>query len=222
MLEKRIWFNKKGVVRFISHLDLMRTMTKVVQRSGVPLWYTEGFNPKPYVTFALPLSLGMESENDCFDIRLESEMPNEEILSSLKAVLPPLINITDVTDPVYKPKEIALAQFEITFSDLKDSKKLAQLIKKLLSSEELIVQKLGKKGRKKVLKDVDLIPFIKQYDVKETNGEILLSLVLPAGGETNINPSLLLDEIKRQSGEENMMCLIRRNKLITKDGKDFC
>lgn len=222
MLEKRIWFDKKGVVRFISHLDLMRTMTKIVQRSGISLWYTEGFNPKPYVTFALPLSLGMESENDCFDIRLEGETSNEEILSSLKAVLPPLINIIAVTDPVYKPKEIASAQFDITFSDLKDSEKLLELIKSLLNSEELVVQKLGKKGRKKVLKDIDLMPYIKYYDVNEENGEILLRLVLPAGGETNINPSLLIDEIKRQSGEEDMMCLIRRNKLITKDGKDFC
>lgn len=222
MQEKRIWFEKKGIVRFISHLDLMRTMTKVVERSGIPLWYTEGFNPRPYTTFALPLSLGMESENDCLDIRLEGEMSNEEILSSLKAVLPPLINITAVTDPIHKYKEIAAAQFDVTFTDFADSRKLLQLINEMLNRDELIVQKLGKKGRKKVLKDVDLIPFIKEYSVRETDDGIVLRLVLPAGGETNINPALLLDEIKRQSDEEDMMYLIRRNKLITKDGEDFC
>ena len=57
----RVWFHKTGPIRYISHLDLMRTMTRAIRRSGIDLWYTEGFNPHPYMTFALPLSLGMQS-----------------------------------------------------------------------------------------------------------------------------------------------------------------
>ena len=57
----RIWFKKMGMSRYVSHLDLMRAMTRAIRRANLPLWYTEGFNPHPYMTFALPLSLGMES-----------------------------------------------------------------------------------------------------------------------------------------------------------------
>lgn len=220
-IEKRIWFEKRGIVRFISHLDLMRTMTKIAERSDVPLWYTEGFNPRPYVTFALPLSLGMESLNDCMDIRLERDMPNKEILKAFKAVLPPLITVTGVTDPVHKTKEIAEAKFEITFSMFDDTEKLAQLMKQMLSQDELIVQKPGKKGRKKVLKDIDLIPYIKHYGIHQEGNVVVLSILLPAGGETNINPMLLCDEIKKQSADENGMYIVRRTGLITKDGEDF-
>ena len=59
----RVWFHKTGPIRYISHLDLMRTMTRAIRRSRIPLWYTEGFNPHPYMTFALPLSLGMQREH---------------------------------------------------------------------------------------------------------------------------------------------------------------
>ena len=84
----RIWFEKKGDVRYISHLDLMRTMTRAIRRSKIPLWYTEGFNPHPYMTFVLPLSLGMESENDAMDIRVEGEITNREVMSALSEVMP--------------------------------------------------------------------------------------------------------------------------------------
>ncbi|MBQ9964192.1 MAG: DUF2344 domain-containing protein, partial [Clostridia bacterium] len=58
----RITFSKTGSARYISHLDLNRTMTRAVRRAGLPIWYTEGFNRHPYLTFAAPLSLGYEGE----------------------------------------------------------------------------------------------------------------------------------------------------------------
>ena len=57
----RLVFSKTGRARYISHLDLNRTMARVLRRAGIPLWYTEGFNKHPYITFAAPLSLGCES-----------------------------------------------------------------------------------------------------------------------------------------------------------------
>lgn len=216
----RIWFEKKGDVRFISHLDLMRTMTRAIRRSQIPLWYTEGFNPHPYMTFVLPLSLGMESENDAMDIRIEGEITNREVMAALSKVMPQGITVTCVTEPVLDPKFIAFASFDIAFYTGDSADSLEKRIKTMLSGTELVVQKLGKKGHRKVYKDIDLLPHIKDYELKEKDGVTVLSLVLPAGSTTNINPSLLADEIIKGGSEEDYY-IIKRKQLFEKDMKAF-
>ncbi len=216
----RIWFEKKGNVRYISHLDLMRTMTRAVRRSRIPLWYTEGFNPHPYMTFVLPLSLGMESENDAMDIRVEGEITNAEIMDSLSAVTPEGISITRVSEPKLDPKFIAFASFEIIFTAKETPDELCERIKAMFSADELIVQKLGKKGHKKVYKDVDLLPHIKSYSLSASEETVVLSIVFPAGSVTNINPSLLADEIVR-TGKGDDYYTIKRKMLYDKDMQPF-
>ena len=149
----RVWFKKMGMSRYVSHLDLMRAMTRTLRRANVPLWYTEGYNPHPYITFALPLSLGMESLCESMDMRIEGESSNEDILNMLKGSMPPGIEIVDVTDPVYDPKKIAFGEFDIFFDCEGKADEVYNLINGMLSEDELIVQKLGKKSGRKVLKD---------------------------------------------------------------------
>ena len=160
----RIWFKKMGMSRYVSHLDLMRAMTRALRRAKVPLWYTEGYNPHPYITFALPLSLGMESLCESMDMRIEGDSTNEEIFSMLKDNMPPGIEIINVSEPVFDPKKIVYGEFDILFDCKNNAEYVAELVKDILSKDELIVQKLGKKGRHKVLKDINLIEFIKEYN----------------------------------------------------------
>lgn len=216
----RIWFEKKGNVRYISHLDLMRTMTRAIRRSKISLWYTEGFNPHPYMTFVLPLSLGTESENDAMDIRVEGEIANSEIMTALSAVMPDGITVTRVTEPVLDPKFISFASFDIAFYTAESTEQISERIETMLSGKELIVQKLGKKGHRKVFKDIDLLPHVKAYEIKEKNGAPVLSLILPAGSTTNINPSLLADEIIKNVNEDDYY-IIKRKQLFDKDMKPF-
>ncbi|MBQ1967422.1 MAG: DUF2344 domain-containing protein, partial [Clostridia bacterium] len=149
-------------------------------RAKLPLWYTEGYNPHPYMTFALPLSLGMESLCESMDVRIEGDITNEGIFDLLKGAMPPGIEITDVTDPVHDPKVIALGEFDILFDTDKNAEALAGVIKDMLSQDSLIVQKLGKKGRHKVLKDIDLMEHIKSFKVGVLGERVKLSLTLPA------------------------------------------
>ena len=74
----RFRMKKMGSLQYISHLDLVRTMHKVIVRAKLPLWYTEGFNPKPKMVFAAPLSIGTESECEFMDIRLNDYIAPEE------------------------------------------------------------------------------------------------------------------------------------------------
>ena len=216
----RIWFKKMGMSRYVSHLDLMRAMTRTVRRAKLPLWYTEGYNPHPYMTFALPLSLGMESLCESMDVRIEGDITNEGIFDLLKGAMPPGIEITDVTDPVHDPKVIALGEFDILFDTDKNAEALAGVIKDMLSQDSLIVQKLGKKGRHKVLKDIDLMEHIKSFKVGFLGERVKLSVTLPAGSTTNINPSLLADEIVKNN--EGASYTLVRKQLMLENGEKFC
>ncbi|MDD6146232.1 MAG: TIGR03936 family radical SAM-associated protein [Oscillospiraceae bacterium] len=215
----RIWFNKTGMSRFISHLDLMRAMTRAVRRADLPLWYTEGFNPHPYITFALPLSLGMESLSESMDIRIEGESTNEEIFAMLKDNMPPGINLIRVSEPVSDPKEIAFGEFDIFFDCGKKAETVAEEIKAMLTGESLVVQKLGKKGRHKVMKDINLLEHIKAYKIGILGERVKVTVILPAGSTTNINPSLFADEVQRR--DESVTYSIVRKRLMTSDMESF-
>ena len=107
----RVLLAKKGRAKYTSHLDMQRCMMRAVRRAGIDLWYTEGFNPHPYVTFALPLPLGVESEGEPVDIRLEGDMTNEQVRDSLNATMPEGIEVVSVDDAVHKPGDIAFARY---------------------------------------------------------------------------------------------------------------
>ena len=114
----RIRFSKTGRAKYISHLDLNRAMIRALRRAEIPLWYTEGFNRHPYVTFAAPLSLGYEGLRECMDFRLEEDMPMEELVSRLNAVMPEGLTVLEANEARMKPGELAAARYRLTFSCL--------------------------------------------------------------------------------------------------------
>ena len=67
----RIWFQKRGAARYISHLDLTHCMARAIHRAKIPLWYTQGFNPRAHMVFALPLPLGIEGSREALDIKID-------------------------------------------------------------------------------------------------------------------------------------------------------
>lgn len=209
----RVWFKKMGMSRYVSHLDLMRSMTRTLRRAKVPLWYTEGYNPHPYITFALPLSLGMESLRESMDMRIEGDNSNEEIFSMLENAMPPGIELIAVDDPVYDHKKIFYGEFDILFDCDGNADIIAEKIEDMLSQKELIVQKIGKKSGRKVLKDINFNEYLKSYSVSVYSQRVKLTVVLPAGSVTNINPSLLADEICKRNGDLTYT-LIRKQLLI--------
>ena len=98
----RVKFYKKGSLQYISHLDLVRTMMKVIVRAGLPLWYTEGFNPKPKVVFAAPLSTGVESMCEFMDIRLTERISESVAMSLINKNMTEEMQATEVYYPETK------------------------------------------------------------------------------------------------------------------------
>lgn len=219
----RLNFSKTGRAIYISHLDINRMMTRAVKRSKLPMWYTEGFNPHPYLTFALPLSLGQSSDCEYMDIRIEGDITNDEIKDRLNAVLPEGVKILSVAEPIHDAKKIEKALYfvKLIFSDSKTATSFAEKAKALVESDELLAEKRGKKGHKKIMKQINLIDFI--YDVKFTtsNNIVNIQCVLAAGNTNNLNPALLVETLEKDVDIEHEMQYIVRRRLITENNEIF-
>lgn len=223
MRSVRLNFSKTGRAIYISHLDVNRMMTRAVRRARLPMWYTEGFNPHPYIAFALPLSLGQSSDCEYMDIRIEGDMTDEEVMTRLNETLPEGLKILSVGAPVHDAKEIEKAQYfvKIIFATAEEASAFAENADRLMKSEELLAEKPGKKGHRKIMKQVNLIDMI--YDAKITCSDTAVNLqcVLSAGNTHNLNPTLLVETIENSIDIKHKQLHIVRKKLITKNNENF-
>lgn len=187
----RVVFTKTGRAKYISHLDLMRTMTRVLRRAGIPVWYTEGFSKHPYITFAAPLSLGFESRYETMDFRLEEEMAMEEIVARLNNNMPEGITVLSAAPAVMKAGKIAASRWQICLP-----LSLKERVDEVLAQDVIEVQK---RTKKKVLKTLDIKPSICDCVVAENNDALILTVTMPTG-EQAVNPSLLIGAIGAEEG----------------------
>ena len=138
MKNVRIIYKKKSLLKFVSHLDMNRFMTRVLRRTNIPFWYTEGFNTHLYINFALPLSLGFESDYEIMDLKLTDDAYSfDDAKRELDRVMPEYIEVVSVVSPWMKNAEIAFAEFSVVFDDTVFEKELENF----LSSNEILTQK---------------------------------------------------------------------------------
>lgn len=220
MREVRLRFSKLGNLKYISHLDINRAMGRALKRAKIPLWYTEGFNPHPYMSFSLPLSLGVESLCESVDIRLIGDISNDEIKKRMNSVLPDNLKIIDVYDTFRDNSEIMYSDYVYKFQFLDNELALSK-IKSVLDSPEIMALKKGKQGRKRVFKETDIKAFIDKYNISIRDDLIVLNIRLLAGTEKNLNPSLLFDTIIRLIDMDFEWKSIARINLLDKDYKEF-
>lgn len=220
MREVRLRFAKQGRLKYISHLDINRAMGRAFKRAQIPLWYTEGFNPHPYMCFSLPLSLGVESLCESVDIRLIEDISNEEIKSKMNSVLPDDLKILDVYDDFRDSSEIVYSDYVFKFQ-FADNELALEKIKVVLDSNEIFALKKGKQGKRRILKETDIKAFIDKYSISVRNDIIVLNIRLLAGADKNLNPSLLFDTIIRLIDMDFEWKSIERISLLDKDYKEF-
>ena len=218
MYELRLWLSKRGRIRFVSHLDMFRLLTRAVRRAGIPLWYTEGFNPHPYISFLLALSLGVEGDKEPVDIRIVGEMSPEEVRERLNAALPEGLQIVAATAPVMKPSAIAFGEYEVVL----DKNEISRTqLESALTSGELITEKTGKSKGRKVVKEVNVSEQIRRWSLRENGDELILDVTLPAGSVSNLNPMQLFDAVNAQLSLSVMPERMLRRCLLTEELKEF-
>ncbi len=216
MIRVRATFEKCGRAKYISHLDLNRCMLRTFRRSGLPIWYTEGFNPHPYYSFALALSLGFESSCEILDFNLNEEMPYDEIRDKLNAVMPEGMKIIKVAEQ--KQKITAITEAEYSFSLVSDdTERLYGDIEALLGMPEILIEKKTKKG----IKTVDIKPSIKVMRCEKNVRSVDMVIRLPAGTQTNFNPTLFIDALRNCNGVPFETEKIRRTGIFCENNEIF-
>ena len=213
----RIFFSKRDRAKYISHLDLMRCLSRAFARTQIPIWYTEGFNPHVYMTFALPLPLGFEGARESMDIKLtDDEYPLEAIAGELNPVLPAGMEILDAAPPVDKPEAIAWADYRIGLY-YPDPAPLAEALECFLSRESIVVTKKSKHRTR----ELDLRPHFELLGLEKEGDRVSVRLRMAAGPELNISPSLLLGAYEESGGPIPEYTRVERTAILGKDLRDF-
>ncbi len=188
----RVKFKKVGNLKYISHLDLVRTMHKVIVRADLPLWYTEGFNPKPKMVFAAPLSIGTDSVCEFMDLRLTEKIDPEIVKEKLNKNMTSEMQVTEAYYPDSKFTELAWLSYTILIKTASPSKALAERCRDVLCGESVEVLKKTKSGEK----TVDIRPLIKSANA-ELDGEMIkISAILSADPSSFLNPEYIITALK--------------------------
>ncbi len=205
-LTLRFKFYKKGALQYISHLDLVRTMHKIIVRAGFPLWYTEGFNPKPKLIFGAPLSIGCESDCEFLDVRLTERMDEEKAMVALNRLMTDQMQVIEAYYTETKFQDMAYLGYDFCFSLVDGLSSMPQIIN-CFAKNEIFIEKQGKSGKQKVMKTVDIKPQIRSAEVFADGEKICIRAVLSADPADFLNPEHLVSALKRECGilkEENL------------------
>lgn len=191
----RLLFEKTGNAIWVSHLDLMRVFQRAFQRANLPLKHSQGFNPRPLVSIALPLSVGVESKCELLDFELEGCSAScSEIASRLNETLISGVVVRDVYEQGRKIRDLTLLKCLIVLEyDNGIPEGAVKCIQDLFCHASLIVPKKTK-GK---LQDQDIIPMIRSLAVKESGGGVLELDALICCQNPTLNPAQIVLAISK-------------------------
>lgn len=174
-MQLRMAFKKTGMIKFISHLDTIRLFNRAIQRAGVPILWSEGFNPHQKLSIAQPLSVGMESEFEVMDMEVEEGANPEKIKAMLNEVLPEGMEIIEATadfDTKSIFERIAKTQYRFFFPRVQYERadELKKMADEAMEQDEILVRRRKKKGKKRIVVEEDIKNGIFSLDWKEEAG----------------------------------------------------
>lgn len=193
----RLRFKKTGRAIYISHLDLMHTMQRAFSRAGYELRYSEGFNPHPQISIALPLSVGTGSVCELMDFKLKNDVDFAELPAKLTAVMPEGIEVIEAYEQQRKTAELKWLRVTGVFEyDERDASLMTDGLKAFFAQNEIVITKKTKRG----LGETDIRPSIRSIDFSPHDGFVAVDAVISAQ-EPTLNPELLADALRQKCPE---------------------
>ena len=213
----RVKFQKTGAIRFIGHLDVMRFFQKCTRRAQIPVCYTGGFSPHQILTFAAPLSVGLESYGEYLDIEVEDVTTSEDMMKRLNDASVPEIKIVSVKrlpgDAGNAMASVKAAKYEVSFREGRvplafqtEDAKIRKELDRFLSMPSIPYEKEGKKGNR----EVDLRPGIHAFSYLPEKKAF--ELLLEASSGDNVKPVQVFDAMMKTMGQslpENCLKVVR-------------
>ena len=213
----RLRYSKTGRAKYISHLDLSATMRRAMLRAGVALKYSEGFNPHPYISVALPLSVGVESKCELMDFRIDNPTRTDGLPALINASLPDGLRIDEAYASGRKFNDIEWIELtgKLYFDTMYHSDMIKELQQKF-AAHEIVIPKKTKRG----VSEIDIAPHIKNLEVYEGEAIIIRSKV--SAQEPSIGPEDILNAIKSWDiGAQPDHTAFMRMELYDRDMKVF-
>lgn len=203
-----IKFTKESNIKFISHLDLMKTLQRIIKRSAIPIEYSKGFNPHMTMSIAQPLSVGIYSEGEYMDVELTEDVDTHIIKSSLNENTTRNINFLEVVKIEDKegekktPKSMAAidaARYRIIIK-YNDTEKLEEELKKLMSLENWNTIKKTKRGEN----EADIKPSVKKISYTIEDNKLYIDCILSCGSRENLSADLFSQYIKSNTTHSDL------------------
>lgn len=197
MVNLRIRFAKTGFLQYIGHLDIMRTFQKIFRRAGIPLCFSQGYNPHPLMSFASPLGVGLTSEGEYLDLVVEEITSSDDYMRRINDACPEGLRILSCRLLPEGSKNamsiIGMADYMVSFFDEQTNyEEISARLAQFLSAESILVRK---KTKKQVL-EMDLRPLI--HEARLTPDGFYLKL--SAGSVTNLKPEFVFESMFEQQG----------------------
>lgn len=168
----RLIFSKEGATRYISHLDLARALERALNRAGLPVAYSHGFNRRPRLSLAAALPLGYTGEAEVADVWLTEVVAPATFMAHLAPKMPPGVSLRVAHEtPLHGPslqQQLAESIYEVRFIDPVDGAALRAAVDAALAALSLPYERARAKGGRPQL--VDLRPLILAMDVMEGDG----------------------------------------------------
>jgi len=218
-LRLRVKYKVTEAGRFLGHLDLTRTIMKVLRRADLPVMLSEGFNPHPKLSFAMPLSVGHTGEGEFFEVILKENISEEKFKEIFNAFNPQAIEVLEVKEVKGSNPSMSSvinsAIYNVTFYET-ECDILREKAEKILEKEEIIILKRSKKKTK----ETDIRPFIYDIVVSEENNNCTLKVFLAHGSKENLK----IQDVLKLFSEEGILLeniRIEREGLYVKKGENY-
>ncbi|WP_409228256.1 TIGR03936 family radical SAM-associated protein [Gudongella sp. SC589] len=225
----RTRFTKVGYLKYLSHLDMVRLFTRTFSKAGIPIKFSEGFNPHPKFSIGNPLPLGTESMAEYMDVELAERMNPETFIERMNNALPEgiqIIGCKTVERRASLTSIIAWSHYEIRFvsEKLDEDIYFEGALTRWNRLSQVNITKKKKKGKKKVERQLDIKPLIGNitYKGKDSEGFHVLSALLKSGESGNLKPIELVEAMERElelSIDLDMVMIKRLDVFADEDGE---
>lgn len=211
MFKARMLFKKEGRAKYISHLDGMQAIQRSIARAGLPIWHTEGFNPHPYISIAIPLSTGFSSEYEIMEFNFVTEEIPEDSIENMNKSLPSGLEVLDIYKAERHAKEMKFSEYIVTYEfDNGRDIDFCSLVSELFKKDEIILVKRTKRSEK----EVNIKEFIAKFEVYDFDENTSKVKVITMAGDPNLSPEYVtkaivkyLPEIKFDGTSCHRICI---------------
>lgn len=212
-IKYRVKFTKGEEIKYIGHLDIMRLFQRAINRAGLPIAYSNGFNPHQILSFASPLTLGTTSTGEYGDFEMKVYVEPEKMIFDLNEVLPDGIKVTEVVRLRAKVENsmacVDGAEYEAVLDDKVTIEAIKKLLPEYIAQKEIFIMKKTKNSNK----EVDIRPDILEIKDISKDGISMLYMLLCSGSRRNLKPELVVESFYKLAGIEYSKFKIRYNRI---------